>query len=558
MWESDSVIELLDLVPFGIYDDGIYDDGIEPDGRVLDFIELVANSFDQERVVAMAHNRTVPDDVFAKLMVLFPNECATSTRASMLNLWQLWDVADNNLIVRNENVHRDLCEIAFNSGDKTLAISVLSNPSQISSFSRRGLTSEDTEIVRAALRDSSLTMEELQPYLGGDNDLYWAAAVRHPALTSETLLEIIEDSSETLRAAVLRNPNFPTNRFSHFLNDWFEVRLAVASNPSCPESLLVDLVMRRDYEHEVVLAALLNPALTHNSLVTVLDHISLDTKLAVISQRTLEPSFLTELITNAIETFDDSRDEANLGGFPFELIEAVTRNYGLPSEAIQQLLSKIQDLESPLSSGLFTDIRINIAAHPNSTHEILLDFCRERLQGNVDYEYYLLPSEFGIALSNSNLNLQQVVGDYDTASHCASGFELRVETLRNRRIAAFKYSLSQEILHYGDMGWNRPSLSFSDLCLEIKDKVEIDFWDSFVSEEWSPLCIYKIAVLPNIRLSEMFWVNMIQGFTEYSRLALGDGFGGNPTTLLPERDARNVVNNPYAPEQVKKLFRSSL
>ena len=90
MQKNDSVIRLIDAVlidPFNGYSDSeaIF---VDPDDEAI-------RGDNTEKLKALILNNSVPDDTFAMLLANYPSEFASSSRLTMLNLWKLWDVADN-------------------------------------------------------------------------------------------------------------------------------------------------------------------------------------------------------------------------------------------------------------------------------------------------------------------------------------------------------------------------------------------------------------------------------------------------------------------------------
>jgi len=540
MNKSQSQVRLIDVVAFDILDSGL-----DFDGSVINYYDLPD---EDGRLQATIDNETLPEDSFTELMRRFPNRAVQSSRATMLNLWQLWNLARNELILGNHNVHRDLCEIALTYGPENLMLTILHNPVHQSAFSRRALESTDPEIVAAALHDPSLTFEEVEPFLASDVVEVWSAAVSHPAIPAELLVTITQGVSPDSRAVVLSNPSFPAEHLKQFVNDWETVRLAIATNPNCPETLLVDLLMRREFEPEILQAALLNPALATTFVEEVFAELPLDLQKVAIDRADLTSEFLDMLARKHVLTID-SEEKVTAWSRDFdtaqEMLVKITAHRNLSSNVIEFIHERVWD-------SLSETARTNVAIHLNTPEEILLSFCKEKVSVTAaGFEIREFHSEFGHALTNSSLDLTQIVGVMFDPTKTLPGFEWRMESLEKRYLAEIDFRLKTGATS-GD--WK----SFRQICESIQNQTGMDYWDKFIDCDWdaaAPMCVYVIATLPRIRLSAKFWQNLEDNFEKYEKYALARL---NPSErLFPVKDAINVVNNPFAPESIKKLFRKS-
>jgi len=554
MNESESSIKLIDIALIDPIHAHFNDDEI-----VLDEYEPSTYQDVSSKLQALMLNDSTPDEMFANLVERFPHIGASSSRVTMLELWKMWDDFDNSKILGNKNVHADLCEASFASGKKNEILAILNNPVHLRLFSRRALMSEDTDIVSAALKDPSLTLEDLEPYLGGADETFWPVAVRHPSVTAARLVEILEDSPTWLRACALGNSNFPPSFFHKYINDWFEVRLAISGNPNCPEHVILDLIAKSWGEIEVIQSALMNPALGDEALEQIFQELSHSLKCFVLENRKLSPTFLANFLKsdsglnfNNLELEQNSQlDHWKL----LDILEAISSNEGLSEPLIESIFNKLSEVSL---SDRNSKILENLVSHKNVSPVRLLDLCKEIREEQDDYVFYSLDPLFTRALTNSNLNLNQVVGDRFDSAKNVEGFEVRVEMYKAQLLFEKKDALNK-LTRLADRQ------DFQAMCVELQNSVDVDFWDSFSLQDLaqaqpitrSPLPAYWLVTLPKIRLSEAFVQKFVDNFDAYLHFFASPQFGGTGT-LLSQPDSRIVANNPYLPESVKALFRQSL
>ena len=184
--------------------------------------------------------------------------------------------------------------------------------------------------------------------------------------------------------------------------------------------------------------------------------------------------------------------------------------------------------------------------------------CKEIRERQDDYVFYSLDPNFTLALANSNLNLNQVVGDLFDSAKSVEGFEVRVEMYKAQLFFEKKDALNK-------LSRREDRQAFQAMSVELQNSVDVEFWDSFALQDFavaqphsqSPLPAYWLVTIPKIRLSEAFLQQFVDNFATYLHFFASPEFGGTGT-LLSQPDSRIVTNNPYLPESVKALFRQSI
>jgi hypothetical protein len=130
-----------------------------------------------------------------------------------------------------------------------------------------------------ALKHPNLTLEQLEPYLTGDNWHDRVAAAHNPNLSAAMLEMLALDTDSDVRQAVAMHPNLTTGLFEKFVgNEQFEIRKSAALNPKIEADLLE--VLAHDEHWAVRQAVAQHKTTTLKTLTLLLEDSDNDVRIA--------------------------------------------------------------------------------------------------------------------------------------------------------------------------------------------------------------------------------------------------------------------------------------